>query len=351
MEYIINILNYEVFQNQIFQIIIAIIVFFIVYFVLKYLMIFLTKKINQNSNWKKDKFSTVLINLIHSTPKYFFLVLEIYIPLKLLKLPSIVDQAINILFTIVIILQIIRIINIIIWYFLWSVFKQNWNIEETTQKIIKITVKIIVRAIWILFLMSNIWIEITPIIASLWVWGIAIAFALQHMLEDVFASLSILFSKPFKVWDWISVWNNSWTVTNVTLKSTHMLSISWHETIVPNREILSTPLNSYGKMEYRRKKFTIDVVYETSVKKLKSIEDIIKKIIEKQDGIVFEYVRMKDLWSYSIIFETSYKLENPAFQNYLDTHHNIIFELLEIFEKEWIAFAYPTQVVYKADIK
>jgi small-conductance mechanosensitive channel len=60
---------------------------------------------------------------------------------------------------------------------------------------------------------------------------------------------------------------------------------------------------------------------------------------------------LKKLWAYSIIFEISYKLDNPDFQEYLDTHHRIVFELLETFEKEKILIAYPTQVVYTPDVK
>lgn len=351
MEKILNILDYKIRENSISDILIAIVIFLLIFLILKFLIKFLNKKIKKIKNDEELGLKVILPNIIKDTPKYFFLILAIYFPIKSLNLPNNFNQIINIIFIIAVIIQIIRIANTLLRYLLEKTFKQNGEIETGTQTIIKIVVKVIVWIIGILLILTNLWVEITPIIASLWLWWIAVAFSLQHILEDVFSSISIIFSKPFKVGDWVTTETYSWTVNKITLKSTRITSIEGHEIIVPNKEIANNSINNYGEMRYRRKKFTIDIVYETSVEKLKSIEGIIKKIIEKQEGVTFEWVRLKKLWAYSIIFEISYKLDNPDFQEYLDTHHRIVFELLETFEKEKILIAYPTQVVYTPDVK
>lgn len=351
MEKIPNLLDYKIRENTLSDIFIAIIMFLVVFFLLTFLIRFLTKKNKINKINKVVDIKTIITNFIENTPTYFLFVLAIYLPIQSLNIADMLSKGINIVFIIVIITQIIRLTNIVVKYILEKVFKKHEEIEIATQNVIKVVVKIGVWIIGILLILTNLWVEITPIIASLWLWWIAIAFALQHLLEDVFSSLSILFSKPFKVGDWVTTEKYSGTVNKITLKSTRIMSIEGHEIIVPNREIASNSINNYGDMAYRRKKFTIDIVYETSVEKLKSIQGIIKKIIEKEEGVEFERIRLKKLWTYSIVFETSYKLKDPTFQTYLDTHHRIIFELLEVFEKEKILIAYPTQVVYTPDIK
>lgn len=338
--------NYMIGENGIYQIVWAILLFGILYFALRKIVKFVDAKLETFTKWKKKNLGIILLNFVKNTRKYFFLTIEIYIPLKTLELNPFIDQALNAIFVVVIVLQIIRLSNNLLLYLLNNVFKKQLEISKTSQNAIQLIVKIIVWVLWALLILTNLGIEVTPLVASLWIWWIAVAFAFQRILEDLFSSFSILTSKPFNVWDYIEAGEVWWTVNNITLKSTHLTASTWEEVILPNSDVLKNKISNYSIMKYRRKRFKVWVTYETWVKKLKEIPDILQKIIDKKDWTEFEWVHLRELGDFSINFEISYKIQDPDFNKYLHTHHDIVYALLEAFEKKWIAIAYPTQVIH-----
>ena len=122
--------------------------------------------------------------------------------------------------------------------------------------------------------------------------------------------------------------------------------MQWHEIRIPNKDIISNPLENFGGMKERRNRFNIGVIYETSQTKLKKIPNLIKTIIEKDEELIYERTRLNNLGDFSINFKISYVVKDPDYMIYLEKNHIILMEILEIFEKEWIELAYPTQVIY-----
>jgi len=342
-----EILNYYLLNNSIAQIWTAVLAYILIFFILKQVLQLGIKRIHSYTKWKKINFGILLLDIIKNTPQYFFITLQIYIPLKILNLPELADNIIDGIFLIILIFQTVRIWNKILLYLIKHFFGQKGKMQKTTQNALQLMVKIIVRTLWWLLLLSNLWIEITPLIASLWVWGIAVAFALQNMLQDIFSSFSIFISTPFKVWDYISINDKiSWTVDNISFKATHIRTIQGHEIRIPNKDIISNPLENFGGMKERRIRFNLGVIYETSQSKLKKIPKIIQKIIEKDEEITYERTKLTNLWDFSINFKISYVIQDPDYMKYLDKNHIILMGILENFEKEWIELAYPTQVIY-----
>ncbi len=342
----------EFLGNEIYIIFLAVILFFVMYFWLK-LIVQKTKKLikKYTKNKKGENFLIILLNTIEKLPRWFFLIIEIYVPLRVLNLPENIDFAINVIFLFVVILQIIKIISKVLIFSLSNVFKsKNDKKDKTAQKTIEMIVNIVVWVIGILMFLTNIGINLTPIIASLWVASIAVAFALQNILRDLFSSFSIIISKPFDVWDFIVVgeWSKDrmWTVKDITLKSTYLLSIWGHEIIIPNSRILDTEVINYGKMKHRRKRFTIWVTYETAIKKLEKIPKIVENAINQVENVQYERCYLNELSAYSIDFFISYDILPPDYLTSLVVKEKIVLNILKWFEKEWIGIAYPTQTVH-----
>ncbi len=343
-------LSISVLGNELHKIILAVIVFFVIYFWLKFVMRYIHRAIKKFTDGKEENIWIVLLNIIKYLPRLFFLTLELYIPLKILVLPPDVDFVVNMVAFFVLTIQIIRIIVKILTFSLaWLFRKKDMKENKTARKTIQMIVNIAVWVIGILIFLTNVWIDLTPLVASIWVASIAVAFALQNILTDLFSSFSIIMSKPFNVGDYIVVWEwsteKSWTVKDITLKATHLLSIAWQEVVIPNGNILTTEVINYGNMTHRRKRFKIWVVYNTDIKKLKNIPSLIKDVIDKQEFVTYEWAYLSELNSYSIDFFISYDIEQPEYLLSLDIQEKVIFGILEAFEKEWISFAYPTQTI------
>jgi small-conductance mechanosensitive channel len=205
-------------------------------------------------------------------------------------------------------------------------------------------------AIWTLVLLLSLdnipQIQITALIASLGIGGIAIGLAVQNILGDLFASLSIALDKPFIIGDFINVGEYSGTVEYIGLKSTRLRSISGEQVVFSNSDLLGSRIRNFKRMERRRVVFTINVTYDTPAEKLKSIPGLIRDILNEHEQATFDRVHFKTFEDSSLAFEVVFFMEVPDFMSYMDVQQAVNLSIYECFEREGISFAYPTQTIY-----
>lgn len=340
--------NTVIFGNTISQYIIALWISILIYILLIISKKIILKKIIHIINDNFVEFKSLLINLISSLPTYFLLTISIYLPLKTLSIHTEAIKYINYFFILIIIYEAIQITNKTLEYLLAKkILKWEYgNQEVTTYNMFKISWKVIIWIIWFLLFLTNIWIEVWPLLASLWVWGIVLAFALQNILEDIFSSFTIYLDKPFHIWDMVKIWEDRWTVTKIWIKSTRILTPEWQELVVSNREMTWARIHNFWKMSKRRIETMFWVTYETPIEKLKIINEIIKKIFQEIPDTEFIDSKFFQLWAYSLDFKVFYYITNWDYFEYIDKQEKFNFKLMEEFAKHWIEFAYPTQVLY-----
>jgi small-conductance mechanosensitive channel len=95
-------------------------------------------------------------------------------------------------------------------------------------------------------------VNVTALITGLGIGGIAIALAVQSILADLFASLSIIFDKPFLVGDFLAIDDYQGTVESIGLKTTQLRSVSGEQLVFSNSDLLKSRIRNYGRMEERR---------------------------------------------------------------------------------------------------
>ena len=204
-------------------------------------------------------------------------------------------------------------------------------------------------AIWLivfLVVIDNLGVDVTALVASLGIGGIAVALAVQSILGDMFASLSIIFDKPFVIGDFLAVGDSLGVVENIGLKTTRLRSLTGEQLVVSNSDLLSSRIRNYGRMYERRGTFTLGVTYDTPRDKLARIPEMVREIIERQDDTRFDRAHFKEYGSYSLNIEAVYYVLRPEYARYLDIQQRINLEIHERFEEEGVEFAYPTQVVH-----
>jgi len=179
--------------------------------------------------------------------------------------------------------------------------------------------------------------------------AIVIGFALQHVLSDFFSAFSIYFDRPFEIGDYIIVGEYSGTVTKIGMKSTRVQLLQGEELVLPNSELTKSNVRNFKKMKKRRINFTFGVTYDTPIKKLKKIPDIIKVIIdpEKLEHVdKLDRVHFTEFGDFSLNFEVVYYVKTQDYIKYKDTQQIINYNIKEAFEKEGIEMAFPTQTIY-----
>lgn len=346
-----NYLNIIIFWNSIKEYIISLFILLLVIIFIRVFRLILLKKLQSYADYNPNKFTKFAIEALQSIPTYFYWVLYLYLPLKYLTLSYFFENILDVLILIVIILQLIKVAIKFIQFILRKSLLDDDESKDniTTYNLLLLVAKIIITVTALLFVLINLWFEITPLLASLWVWWIAIAFALQNVLQDIFSSISIYLDKPFKIWDFISVWWDFWTVQKIWIKTTRLKTLQWQQLIVSNREMTNARVNNFWVMETRRIVFSFWVTYETSLEKLKKIPDIVKSIFEREElnWTELSRVHFKEFWDFSLNYEVVYTVNISDFNTFMDAQQFVNFELIEIFRNEWIEFAYPTQVIYK----
>ncbi|QYF95408.1 mechanosensitive ion channel family protein [Massilia sp. PAMC28688] len=204
-------------------------------------------------------------------------------------------------------------------------------------------------AIWliiVLMILDNFGVNITTLVASLGIGGIAVALALQNILGDLFSSLSIVLDKPFVVGDFITVDGVSGTVEYVGLKTTRLRGLGGEQIIFSNSDLLKARIHNYKRMQTRRIAFAVGVTYETDVHHLRTLPGVIGEIITRLPKARFDRAHLKGMGASSLDFEVVYYVESPDYQVYMDVQQAINLELIEYFASEDIDFAYPTQTLH-----
>ena len=340
-ESIKNIFNTTIYQNTIWQIVVSILIFLVLYLIVDFLL----KKLDSEKESDK-KWIQYLSKIMNKFPKWLFVAIEIYIALSFLTFSEKVSLVLKAIFLFIITIFVIKIAIKCIDFSLEKFFRK----DKTAKKSVETIVTVVVRALWIFVFLTNIWVDLTPVLAWFGIAWIAVAFALQNILTDLFSSFSIILSKPFIVGDYIKIWEWSsekiWTVKQITLKSTTLQTVQWQEVIIPNSNILATEVINYRTMKNRRQRISIWVTYDTWVKKLKLIPDIIKDIVSQHKDVEYERCYLEKMWDFSINFLMSYNILNPDYEASLKINEKIYLELIEKFEKEWIEFAFPSQTIY-----
>ena len=239
--------------------------------------------------------------------------------------------------------------NALVTFWLNRYQKQNRNLDParvTTMRAVTLAARLLLIVIAAILILDNIpGVEITALMASLGIGGIAIALAVQNILSDLFASLSIILDKPFVLGDFIIVDSYMGSVEYIGLKTTRIRSLSGEELVFANNDLLKSRIRNYKRMAERRVVFSLGVTYQTPFKKLQAIPGWIEAIIREQAMVRFDRAHFQAFGDSAFRFEVVYYVLDPDYNRYMDNQQAINLAIHQKFEAEDVVFAYPTQTI------
>lgn len=314
--------------------------------ILRYIFL---KKIRIWAEKTSTNFDDFILLLIEKMVLPFLSILCFYIGLHWLEnIPN--PPVIRVAIIVVATFFLLRIISASLQYGIISYLKLQED-AETKQKQasgLLIIMKFIVWSLGVLFLLDNFGYNITTIVAGLGIGGIAIALAAQTILADLFSYFVILFDRPFEIDDFIVVDDKVGVVEYIGIKTTRLKALSGEQLIFSNKNLTDSIIHNYKRMEKRRSLFSLGVTYQTPSRQLERIPEMVKSIIDLQEGVIFDRGHFSGFGDFSLNFEFVYYIENADFQTYMDMQQSIYLKIHLAFEKEGIEFAFPTQTLYVA---
>ena len=206
--------------------------------------------------------------------------------------------------------------------------------------------RLLLWAVVLLLVLDNLGVDVTALVAGLGVGGIAVALAVQNILGDLFASLSIVLDKPFTIGDFLIIDEHLGSVEDIGLKTTRMRSLSGEQLVFSNTDLLKSRIKNYGRMFERRVVFKLGVTYQTSAEKLQSIPAYIKEIIAGIEDTEFDRSHFKQFGNSALVFETVYYVLSGDYNCHVKIQQDINLGICRKFSEQAIEFAYPTQTVF-----
>ena len=320
------------------------------FFLIRFFQGLLVRKLKNLAGKTRTEWDDLFGRLIQNTKLFFVLLLSILAGHFFLTLPSKTESTLKTIVVLSFLLQAAlwgnQGIHFILHRFLKRQSAQDKQNNEASFKAIGFLVRMILWAAILLMALDNLGIDITALIAGLGVGGIAVALAVQNLLGDLFASLSIVFDKPFVVGDFIIVDDFLGEVEHIGLKTTRLRSLSGEQVIFSNNDLLQSRIRNYKRMYERRVVFALGVTYQTSHEVLKKIPEIIKEVIHAQKNVRFDRSHFKNYGDSSLNFENVYFVTASDYNMYMDIQQAINLEIYRRFEEAKIEFAYPTQTLY-----
>ncbi|WP_116653024.1 mechanosensitive ion channel family protein [Pelagibacterium sediminicola] len=284
--------------------------------------------------------------LIGGTRRFFIAAVALYFAAQVLVLPVPVSRLIAAIFLVASMMQL----------GLWaSTLVGAWIdkglLDETrpdpakrsAAQLIRIMALAIVWTAILLLILSNFGVDITALIAGLGVGGIAVAFALQSVLKDLFASLSIILDKPFVVGDFIIFDEHMGTVEMIGLRTTRVRSLSGEQISVSNDALLSTRLRNFKRMSERRVAFGFHAQYGAPIDTLQAFPPYLKTIIESMGSVRFDRAHLAEFNELGARFEAVYYVLSPDYNVYMDIHQQILVAAARWFEENGLHFAQPSR--------
>lgn len=218
--------------------------------------------------------------------------------------------------------------------------------QVTAFSAIKFVIQLAVWSIVFLMVLDNLGFDITAMIASLGIGGIAIALAAQNILGDLFAFFSIIVDKPFVQGDFIIVDEHLGAIEHIGIKTTRIRSLSGEQLIFSNQDLLSSRIRNFKRMQERRVVLEFGVTYNTDSDDLKSIPDLVKHHIDEEERARFDRAHFKAFGESSLKFEVVYWVLDADFNVHMDVQQGLLFALVDEFRDRDIHFAFPTRTVH-----
>ena len=341
--------SYSFLGNTIWQYIIALGYFVLALLVLHIFRSVVVLKLQKLAKKTENTFDDAVIACVHGLRARFYIVLSVYLASMHVALTDLGQNILGVVVLLIVVSEVAGVFGCLIDFFIdLYVAKMPKSGREHARSMLRILRGAILLVVWalaFLVILSNLGINVTALIASMGIGGIAIALALQNVLSDIFSSFSIFIDKPFQIGDYIVIGDKDGIVKSIGLKTTRLETLRGEVLVMPNTEITGATIENFRQMRRRRDVITIGITYETGAKKRENVPEIVAGVVGSQEGVEFSRCHLKELGAYSIDFEVVYYINSRDFVEYMNIREAILSGFLVEFTKRGIDFAYPTQRV------
>ncbi|WP_312257177.1 mechanosensitive ion channel family protein [Stutzerimonas nitrititolerans] len=318
---------------------------FVSYLVLQTVLKVVTNRLRKLSKGSPSGFAGMVAEMLSRTSQLLLIAMSLLIGLKFAELPDRWESAMSHGWFIALAFQIALWLDTAVHLWMESLTRDGKARNPVTTTIIGIMLRIVVWTMMLLSILANLGVDITAMVASLGVGGIAIALAVQTLLSDIFASLSIGIDKPFEIGDFVVFGDIAGTIEHIGLKTTRIRSLSGEQVVCSNADLLSQTIHNYKRMNTRRIVFKFGISYKTPASKLREVSQLVRRIIESIEKAKFDRAHFFTFDNSQLTYEVVYIMQTADYNAYMDVQEEINLRLLEGIHELEVDFAFPIRQV------
>ncbi|WP_175629902.1 mechanosensitive ion channel family protein [Bacteroides acidifaciens] len=342
-------LENEIWGNSVQNWIISILIIVAAIVIVKLITLLSKRVLKPLTDRTKNQLDNIIFYSLEPPVKFAIILLGIWIAIHRLVYPDSFVKVVDNIYRILIVLDIT-------WVFarLFSGLLQvYWGRRSNGQNnkmlpIIKRTILVVVWIIGLVMALSNVGVNISALLGTLGIGGIAFALAAQDTVKNVFGAFTLLTDKPFNIGDTIRFDSIEGTVIDIGIRSTRIMNNDKRIITIPNYKITDSSIINISSEPMRRVALKLGLTYDTTAEKMKEALEILKALPQKVENVSSgpsDVVAVFTEYSDSALgIMYIYYIKKQG--NILEVTSNMNMEILASFNKAGLEFAFPTQTVY-----
>lgn len=324
---------------------------FLAFYVSKALDAFIAGRVKKWAERSSTKVDDVLLQVLRGPVKIITFVILLHIGMRVYSWPAMLAEffsnALKIIVAVSITYVLLKAVDVVM-----GVWRERTTTPENEQfgrqllPLIGKSLKVFVVIIAALVTSQNLGFNVTGLIASLSIGGLAVGLAAQDTLANLFGAVAVLMDKPFKVGDRIQLDALDGTVEAIGFRSTRVRNLDGHLVTVPNKTMGNATITNVTARPNIKTVMNVGLTYDTTPEKLRRALRILEEIYKKHPKTSDFVMSFNKFESSSLNILLVHWWGDTDFKAYLGGIQEMNLKLKETFDAEGIEFAFPTQTVH-----
>jgi MscS family membrane protein len=303
----------------------------------------------------KTSLDDILVDKLEEPVVYGIVILGFYWGFNRLHFTDAVDSFFATTFMMVFILNVTWLVarvldSLVEEYLVPVVEKSESDFDDQLLPIVRKTVTAIIWIMGVLIALSNSGFNIGAMIAGLGIGGLAVALAAQDTVKNIFGGIMVFLDKPFKMSDRIKVNGMDGFVEEIGVRSTRLRTLEGRLITVPNGQFSDNPVENVTLEPTRKVVVNLGLTYDTTPENMEKAMEMLEKIVLDNKKVTDEPLISFNSWGdFSMGIMLIYYIRN--IDDILSAQSEINIEILKQFNAAGLEFAFPTQTIYKQELK
>ena len=341
-------LENEIWGNSIQNWIISILIIVAAIVLVKLISLLSKKVLKPLTDRTKNHLDDIIFYSLEPPIKFAIILLGIWIAIHRLVYPDSFVKVVDNIYRILIVLDITWVFARLFGGLLQVYWGHRDGQNNKMLPIIKRTMLVVVWIIGLVMALSNVGVNISALLGTLGIGGIAFALAAQDTVKNVFGAFTLLTDKPFNIGDTIRFDNFEGTVVDIGIRSTRIMNYDKRIITFPNYKITDSSIINISSEPMRRVVLNLGLTYDTTAKKMKEALELLKAIPKRVENVSSNPADVVAVFTeYSdsaLVIMYIYFIEKQG--DILGVTSNMNMEILDTFNKAGLDFAFPTRTVY-----